>query len=260
MTDYYPPESQVKVYSTINATLKALKLSSQDSECATESEAQSCTSQDIDNTSSEKRSDSSIDIKALINELNDSQSFLNTHSIVEKYKDTDISNLSPRDAKGVLDACIKNSQVSYILSDKDVKHFIQPIFIRYQKSLDTEEYSAFVDALGLPNDRLDAFGHVMLSRSEKDAYNNFAQGLVSHIQSRSFDSSISTDVDGIESQLNTLISLETIDETAVTWYDVALIFIKDGVSASSSKVALDTLQKLPVPIETRERPEENCHH
>lgn len=157
-------------------------------------------------------------------------------------KDTDISNLSPRDAKGVLDACIKNSQVSYILSDKDVKHFIQPIFIRYQKSLDTEEYSAFVDALGLPNDRLDAFGHVMLSRSEKDAYNNFAQGLVSHIQSRSFDSSISTDVDGIESQLNTLISLETIDETAVTWYDVALIFIKDGVSASSSKVALDTLQ------------------
>ena len=59
----------------------------------------------------------------------------------------------------------------------------------------------FVDALGLPNERHDASGHVMLSRSERDAYNDFVQGLMSNIRSRDFDSSITTDATAIKDGL-----------------------------------------------------------
>lgn len=80
--------------------------------------------------------------------------------------------------------------VSYILSDKDVDGFIRPIFLQFQQGLENDAYSMFVDALGLPSERQDASGRVMLSRSERDAYNDFVQGLMSNIRSRDFDSSI----------------------------------------------------------------------
>lgn len=70
----------------------------------------------------------------------------------------------------------------------------------------------FVDALGLPNERHDASGRVILSRSERDAYNDFVQGLMSNIRSRDFDSSITTNASEIEAGLDRLIALEAIDE------------------------------------------------
>lgn len=90
--------------------------------------------------------------------------------------------------------------------------FIQPLFLKFQESLGNDAYSMFVDALGLPNERHDASGHVMLSRSERDAYNDFVQGLMSNIRSRDFDSSITTDAIAIEDGLDRLIALEAIDE------------------------------------------------
>lgn len=59
----------------------------------------------------------------------------------------------------------------------------------------------FVDVPGLPSERHDASGHVMLSRSERDAYNDFVQGLMSNIRCRDFDSSITTDTSKIENGL-----------------------------------------------------------
>lgn len=132
--------------------------------------------------------------------------------------------------------------VSYILPDKDVGSFIRPIFLQFQQDLENDAYSMFVDALGLPNERHDTSGHVMLSRSERDAYNDFVQGLMSNIQSRDFDSSIATDATAIEDGLDRLIALEAIDEHAVSWRDVALVFVKDGVTASSSIVKAGILQ------------------
>lgn len=237
MTEYFSsPESKVKVYKDINAALKSLLLNGADSGGIAENGNDPFESRNVSGISPTKRNANLIDINALIDDLNNSHSFLNTHSIVAKYKDMDISNLSLGDARRILEACINNSQVSYVLTDKDVNRFVRPIFIHYQKSLDDDEYSAYVDALGLPNDRLDASGHVLLSRCESEAYNTFVQGLISHIQSRSFGSSISTDVDEIESQISRLVSYEAIDKNAVTWRDVAFVFIKNGVSASSSKV------------------------
>lgn len=70
----------------------------------------------------------------------------------------------------------------------------------------------FVDALGFPNERHDASGRVMLSRSERDAYNDFVQGLVPNIRSRDFGSSITTNASEIEAGLDRLIALEAVDE------------------------------------------------
>ena len=116
------------------------------------------------------------------------------------------------------------------------------IFLQFQQDLEYDTYFMFVDALGLPNERHDASGRVMLSRSERDAYNDFVQGLMSSIRSRDFESSITTDATAIEDGLDRLIALEAIDEHAVSWRDVALVFVKDGVTASSSVVKAGILQ------------------
>lgn len=120
--------------------------------------------------------------------------------------------------------------------------FIRSLFLKFQESLGNDAYSMFVDALGLPNERHDASGHVMLSRSERDAYNDFVQGLMSNIRSRDFDSSITTDAIAIEDGLDRLIALEAIDKHAVSWRDVAPVFVKNGVTASSSIVKAGVLQ------------------
>lgn len=182
-------------------------------------------------------------ISALINELENSHSFFETHKIVDKYRCMDLNHLSSRDGRRILEACASNDQVSYILADNDIASFITPIFLQYQQNLDVAEYSIFVDALGLPNDRMDDSGNIILSRSEKEAYNNFTQGLVAHIQSRGFDSSISTDISWIEGQLDQLVILGSVDENAISWSRIASIFIKGDVTASGARVKVSVLKE-----------------
>lgn len=243
MAEYFDnAANRVTVVPNINEVLKVLSLRRSDAGDAKDDSSQVYISQSNDFNPSEDSKDNVNQVNALIDDLNNSRSFAETHAVVAKYKDVDFTNLSSREGRMILEACVANDQVSYILPDEDVDGFIRPLFLQFQESLGNDAYSMFVDALGLPNERHDASGHVMLSRSERDAYNDFVQGLMSNIRSRDFDSSITTDATEIEDGLDRLIALEAIDEHAVSWRDVALIFVKDGVTASSSIVKAGILQ------------------
>jgi hypothetical protein len=243
MAEYFDnAANRVTVVPNINEVLKVLSLRRSDAGDAKDDSSQVYISQSNDFNPSEDSKDNVNQVNALIDDLNNSRSFAETHAVVAKYKDVDFTNLSSREGRMILEACVANDQVSYILPDEDVDGFIRPLFLQFQESLGNDAYSMFVDALGLPNERHDASGHVMLSRSERDAYNDFVQGLMSNIRSRDFDSSITTDAAEIEDGLDRLIALEAIDEHAVSWRDVALIFVKDGVTASSSIVKAGILQ------------------
>lgn len=243
MAEHFDSETnRVKVVPNIKEALKALSLSRKDETGARAIVSQSCTSQNNESSSPEDNISNAGQAKDLINDLNNSRSFAETHTVIARFNNIDTKSLSPREGRMILEACVTNDQVSYILPDKDVDSFIRPIFLQFQQDLGNDAYSMFVDALGLPNERHDASGHVMLSRSERDAYNDFVQGLMSNIRSRDFDSSITTDATAIEDGLDRLIALEAIDEHAVSWRDVALVFVKDGVTASSSIVKAGILQ------------------
>lgn len=243
MAEYFGhTANRVTVVPNIMEALKVLSLSHCDTGNAKADSSQACISQSNDSNPSEGDKGNTNQVNALIDDLNNSRSFAETHAVIAKYKDVDFTNLSSREGRMILEACVANDQVSYILSDEDVDGFIRPLFLKFQESLGNDAYSMFVDALGLPNERHDASGHVMLSRSERDAYNDFVQGLMSNIRSRDFDSSITTDAIAIEDGLDRLIALEAIDEHAVSWRDVALVFVKDGVTASSSIVKAGVLQ------------------
>lgn len=173
---------------------------------------------------------------ALIESLEKTGSFLETHRIVNQYKNIDFTQVGDRSGKDILKCCVRNSQVRYILADEDVHDFFCPIFERYQHKLNDSDYSLFVDSANLPNERVDSEGNVQLSRCEKMVYQNFARDLIAHIQSRNFGSIVSSDAEAIGCNLLALSPRHNIDEESVSWQEVASIFIEGGVSASSSSV------------------------
>lgn len=181
-------------------------------------------------------------IDSLINDLATSNSFATTHSIVDKYQEFDFTQAGNSAGKKILQSCVRNYQVRYILADEDVRCFILPVFKTYQHLLSNVDYSHFVNSAELPNERVDSEGNVQLSRSEKIAYGNFARDLVAHIQSRNYGSDISTDLIDIERSLTSLLPQQNIDEKSVSWQKIAEIFIKGGVSASSSPVSPEVLR------------------
>lgn len=179
---------------------------------------------------------------AFAEDLAHSRSFQETHDIVSRYANANFSNITASEALAILKACINNNQVSYLLSDNDVNKLILPIFEHNQNQLSYEEYSEFVDCASLPNDRLDPNGSASLSRLERKAYSKFVDGLVSHISSRDFQSTISTDAVEIESQLSKLISLAKIDRNVGTWQNIATVFIQNGVYASTEIANISTIE------------------
>lgn len=179
----------------------------------------------------------------LVKGLCNSSSFNATHSCISAIKDSG-GKITSEQGMALLKAAANNQQINWILIDEDVKGFILPIFNQYQELLDEHDYRAIVDAAGLPNDRVDEFGNVSLSRSEKETYDSFVDGLVSHIQSRDFGTSIATDYQEIEGELRDLLAKGEIDNRALTWEKLADCFIKNGsVIASSSSVSITPIKQ-----------------
>lgn len=71
----------------------------------------------------------------LINRLEDSTSFANTHTIIAEMND--VKSWSDEQKKKLIKIALKNSQVKYILKDKDIKQFYKALC----NGLDEEEIS-----------------------------------------------------------------------------------------------------------------------
>ncbi len=81
--------------------------------------------------------------KALLIALASSPAFKVTHSIIselEKYE-----NFSLNEVETVLDACVNNSQISWILDDKDIYEFIHKITYSKQSEIKNPEYKRVIN-------------------------------------------------------------------------------------------------------------------
>ena len=176
-------------------------------------------------------------IEGLISDLCGSYSFDATHRAIanlELYSGL----LTNADKVRLLRAAANNNQVSWILGDPDVSAFMMPLFREYQDCLEDKEYSTFVDALALPNERLDGNGNVLFSLNERRVFKSFLDALLAHIVYRETDSRIIANTDGIVKALTDLVAAATLNPSVLTWDSLAKIFISGYCEVGDGEASL----------------------
>lgn len=177
----------------------------------------------------------------LVERLCESSSFKNTHNAIAAIVDCGL-NLAAEQEIRLLRAAATNDQILWLLRDRDVEQFFLPIFNKYEERLADSQYNAFVDAAGLPNDRLTEYGAFQMSRSEKEAYNSFVEGLTEHLISRDVFSSVIFDSEIIISRLKELLCSSAIDEKLLTWQQAIGTFIDGDFCASEGVASRELLE------------------
>lgn len=179
-------------------------------------------------------------IDHLIHELKHSSSFASTHAYIAQLSKR-ANSLSGQDKIDLLKAAIKNSQILWLLRDEDVSDFFSPIFQEYQDVLSESEYEQYIDAAGLPYSRLDEYGNVRFSKSERGPFEAFVNDMINNIISRNWDSTIEIDADSLYAELNQLLAQSTLDQSLLSWNHVAKLFVKGGVETSPKRVSRERL-------------------
>lgn len=179
--------------------------------------------------------------KTLISDLCESRSFQNTHNAVEALSPLREA-LTGNEKVEILRASATNQQIRWILSDEDIAEFFMPIFEEHNSDLTDSQYSSFVDAAGLPNNRLDEYGNILLSRSEQGAYQQFADSLMSHLQSVSYPLEVEEDAEKLLNSLKSLLATANLDNKAVTWASVTATVLHNGATTSTAPIRISTLK------------------
>lgn len=191
--------------------------------------------------------------KTLISNLCESCSFQNTHNAVEALSPLREA-LTDNEKIEILRASATNQQIRWILSDEDIAEFIMPIFEKHNSDLTDSQYSSFVDAAGLPNNRLDEYGNILLSRSEQGAYQQFADSLMSHIQSVNYPLRVEEDADKLLCSFKSLLATANLDSKAVTWANVAAAILDNGATTSTAPIRISTLKSFIALLEKSSGP------
>lgn len=181
------------------------------------------------------------ELHTLTERLSTSSSFIETHTIVGKLTNSK-ALLGMAEKRAILSAAVNNNQVKWLLQDDDVSNLINPIFFECQDFLDDRSYAAYVDAAGLPNDRTDNQGNCLYSRSERDKYRSFVDGLLNHISSRDWDSTVNLDSDSIISGLRRLLANATLDSSLLTWQNIAKIIIVGSCTVENAPANESTVE------------------
>lgn len=176
----------------------------------------------------------------LVEQLCLSKSFSETHKTVYQIKNCK-KQLSSVQSKKLLKAAVSNNQIGWILSDRDICNFFVPLFNTFQDCLTDAQYALFTDYAKLPNERMDDSGSVLFSSYEREEYNEFIEDLISHIQSRSWLSSIVEDDISIIEKLDTISHVQSLDPAAINWRDVVRAFICGQFEASNVAIDPNTL-------------------
>ena len=93
------------------------------------------------NEETKQQSEETIQKTKLINNLEDSMSFANTHDIIEQL--SEYKNWTDEQKNRLVTIALKNNQVTYILKDRDVKSFYKSIC----QNLDSDESSEIIEIL-----------------------------------------------------------------------------------------------------------------
>lgn len=93
------------------------------------------------NEETKHQSEETIQKTKLINDLEDSMSFANTHDIIEQL--SEYKNWTNEQKNRLVTIALENNQVTYILKDRDVKSFYKSIC----QNLDSDESSEIIEIL-----------------------------------------------------------------------------------------------------------------
>lgn len=93
------------------------------------------------NEETKHQSEETIQKTKLINDLEDSMSFANTHDIIEQL--SEYKNWTDEQKNRLVTIALENNQVTYILKDRDVKSFYKSIC----QNLDSDESSEIIEIL-----------------------------------------------------------------------------------------------------------------
>lgn len=93
------------------------------------------------NEETKQQSEETIQKTKLINNLEDSMSFANTHDIIEQL--SEYKNWTDEQKNRLITIALENNQVTYILKDRDVKSFYKSIC----QNLDSDESSEIIEIL-----------------------------------------------------------------------------------------------------------------
>ena len=93
------------------------------------------------NEETKQQSEETIQKTKLINNLEDSMSFVNTHDIIEQL--SEYKNWTDEQKNRLVTIALENNQVTYILKDRDVKSFYKSIC----QNLDSDESSEIIEIL-----------------------------------------------------------------------------------------------------------------
>lgn len=180
------------------------------------------------------------DVNDLIEALANSLSFAETHSIISKLSSSPNATTSQQELR-ILSVALANQQVEWILKDDDVSEYIKPIFLRHKDELIDNEYTRYLDAFDLPDEREEERETPYFTTKEKQAFHNFINELLGHIICKSHLSTFEINADTILARLQSLLKSHLLDKSLANVKYLTDILINGTVETKPGSISIDTI-------------------
>lgn len=180
------------------------------------------------------------DVNALIEALANSISFAETHSIISKLSSSSHIPTSQQELR-ILSVALANQQVEWILKDDDVSEYIKPIFLRHKEDLIDSEYTRYLDAFDLPDEREEKRESPFFTTKEKRAFRNFINEIISHTVCKSYLSTFEINADTILARLQSLLKSHLLDSSLANVKYLTDILINGTVETKPGSISIDTI-------------------
>lgn len=180
------------------------------------------------------------DINDLIEALANSLSFAETHSIISKLSSSPHVTTDQQELR-ILSVALENQQVEWILKDDDVSDYIKPIFLRHKDDLIDSEYTRYLDAFDLPDEREEERESPFFTTKEKQAFRNFINEVSQHTVYKSHLSTFELDADTIRTRLHNLLESHLLDSSLANVKYLTDILINGAVETKPGSISINTI-------------------
>ena len=180
------------------------------------------------------------DVNNLIEALANSLSFAETHSIISKLSSSPHVTTDQQELR-ILSVALENQQVEWILKDDDVSDYIKPIFLRHKDDLIDSEYTRYLDAFDLPDEREEKCKSPFFTTKEKQAFRNFINEISRHTVYKSHLSTFELDADTIRTRLHNLLESHLLDSSLANVKYLTDILINGAVETKPGPISINTI-------------------
>lgn len=180
------------------------------------------------------------DVNDLIEELANSLSFAETHSIISKLSSSPHVTSDQQELR-ILSVALENQQVEWILKDDDVSEYIKPIFLRHKEELIDNEYTRYLDAFDLPDEREEKRESPFFTTKEKRAFCDFINEIISHTVCKSHLSTFEINANTILARLQSLLKSHLLDSSLANVKYLTDILINGAVETKPGSISIDTI-------------------